>query len=231
MRKPRSLEVKHTDKRFSVVDDYVLMAQDKPLSIFHTLTASLTTPMPSVSHIQQDTQQSQPQQQKTGRRPRSSSFSNYEQTSYDEDSVIRFYLHRRIKRANEREGLVYIKVSLYPDETVQTSHHVSAEPGQHTSFTTNPTPASKKKNKFIASPRTEVDRIDKIMSVQQEHQVGAVINMALEKFHVPDAEAEGFANNHAHPLSADRCLAKYKMSVRANGIGKLSHLAHNNFRY
>ncbi|KAF7732529.1 hypothetical protein EC973_003276 [Apophysomyces ossiformis] len=172
-------------------DDYVLAPLDKPLSIFKTLTASLTTPMPSVTHIKRISQQSI--DEKPTRRPRSSSFSNYEQTSYDEDSVIRFYLHRRIKRAHEREGLVYIKVSLYPDD---------AELEQKQQQTSN------KKKKL----RTEIDRMDKIISVRQELPIGTVIKMALEKFHVPDADAADYGDQQA-----GRPITKYRMSVRANG--------------
>ncbi|EPB84815.1 hypothetical protein HMPREF1544_08458 [Mucor circinelloides 1006PhL] len=170
-------------------DEYVLSAQDKPFSIFKTLTDSLTTPMPSFSHIKRISQQSLSSLQSrnsTSRRPRSSSFSNYEQTSYDEDSVIRFYLHRRIKRAHEREGLLYIKVSLYPDET-------------------------------SIQIRSEIDRIDKIISVRQESPIGAVINLALEKFHVPDAVADDYQAGNYEQLRDSRQLGKYKMSVRGNG--------------
>ncbi|KAI9255765.1 hypothetical protein BDA99DRAFT_517551 [Phascolomyces articulosus] len=235
-------------------DDYVLAPQDKPLSIFKTLTAPLTTPMPSVSHIRRTSpqQQQQEQEQQTGiggnssiatsaaadtsstsgknegrssRRPRSSSFSNYEQTSYDEDSVIRFYLHRRIKRAHEREGIFYIKVSLYPDEG-GSSPSIPPASTNAPAFTTNPTPApTGKKKKLMASRQQEIDRIDKIMAVKQEQQIGSVITMALEKFHVPDAEAEGYCpqqQQQSPPQQmmgpTDRCLTKYRMSVRANGI-------------
>ncbi|KAI7885653.1 hypothetical protein K492DRAFT_180214 [Lichtheimia hyalospora FSU 10163] len=133
-------------------DDYVLSPQDKPLSIFKTLTAPLTTPMPSVSHIKQP-------------------------------------------QANTASGAL------------------------GNAFTTNPTPIattpSGKKKKLMAS-RQEIDRIDKIMPVKQDQQIGSVINMALEKFHVPDAEADGL------PCSlgpTERCLTKYRMSVRAvNGV-------------
>ncbi|CEI97918.1 Putative Sh3 domain containing protein [Rhizopus microsporus] len=58
-------------------DEYILLPQDKPLSIFKTLTDSLTTPMPSVSHIRRISQQSVSSVQSSGttqRRPRSSSF-------------------------------------------------------------------------------------------------------------------------------------------------------------
>lgn len=206
---------------FIIVDDYVLSPQDKPLSIFKTLTAPLTTPMPSVSHIKQpqaNTGSGALGNENRSRRPRSSSFSNYEQTSYDEDSVIRFYLHRRIKRAHEREGIFYIKVSLYPDDGVNSNANMPSNDQGH-AFTTNPTPItttpSGKKKKLMAS-RQEIDRIDKIMPVKQDQQIGSVINMALEKFHVPDAEADGLPSSLG---PTERCLTKYRMSVRAvNGV-------------
>ncbi|KAI9476250.1 MAG: hypothetical protein EXX96DRAFT_486721 [Benjaminiella poitrasii] len=132
-------------------DEYVLSVQDKPFSIFRTLTDSLTTPMPSLSHIRRISQQSI----SSLTRPRSSSFN--EPTSFDEDSVIRFYLHRRIKRVHERESLIYIKVSLF---NVQSKQHSSLV--------------------------KTVDRMDKVIAVTRESVIGAVVNLALEKFHVPD---------------------------------------------
>ncbi|KAK4517835.1 bud emergence protein 1 [Mucor velutinosus] len=203
-------------------DEYVLSAQDKPFSIFKTLTDSLTTPMPSFSHIKRISQQllsSLQSRNSTSRRPRSSSFSNYEQTNYDEDSVIRFYLHRRIKRAHEREGLLYIKVSLYPDET---SIITSTMAGPQPAFTKNPTvpkssKMSKKRQQQQQQIRSEIDRIDKIISVRQESLIGAVINLALEKFHVPDAVADDYQAGNPEQLQDSRQLGKYKMSVRGHG--------------
>lgn len=170
-------------------DEYILSPQDKPYSIFKTLTDSLTTPMPSLSHIRRISQQSI-SSSTSSRRPRSSSFSNYEQTSYDEDSVIRIYLHRRIKRAVEREGLMYIKVSLYPDR--------------------------KKLKK-----KSEIDRIDKIIPVKKDYKIGIVINLALEKFHVPDAEADDYPTEGGGESS--RQLGKYRMSLRSSNKGKYTH--------
>lgn len=205
-----------------------MAAQDKPLSIFKTLTDSLTTPMPSLKHIRRISQQSLSSIQSrssTSRRPRSSSFSNYEQTNYDEDSVIRFYLHRRIKRAHEREGLLYIKVSLYPDETAIVSN---ASPSMiklptdiTTAFTKNATPTKslKKNRQQRVSTRSEIDRIDKIIAVRQESPIGAVINLALEKFHVPDAQAEDYPGK-MESLRDSRQLGKYRMSVRGNNNGQ-----------
>jgi hypothetical protein len=179
--------------------------------------------MPSLSHIKRISQQSLSSLQSrnsTSRRPRSSSFSNYEQTSYDEDSVIRFYLHRRIKRAHEREGLLYIKVSLYPDESAASASAAVIIPSRdNTAFTKNPTPTKSKKRQPAISSRSEIDRIDKIIAVHQESPIGAVINLALEKFHVPDAQADDYPGKNDQ-LRNSRQLGKYRMSVRGNGQGK-----------
>ncbi|ORX54156.1 hypothetical protein DM01DRAFT_1042466 [Hesseltinella vesiculosa] len=138
-------------------DDCVLAPQDKPLGIFKTLTASLTTPMPDRQHV------SHKITPPAVRRKRSSSFGSHEQTSYEEDSVIRFYLHRRIKRESH---VLYIKVCLYPD----------------------PSPPMLFKKKKM--PTTEIDRMDKIIPVAFDASVATVIAVALEKFHVPDSQPE-----------------------------------------
>lgn len=194
-----------------LLDEYILSPQDKPFSIFKTLTDSLTTPMPSLSHIRRISQQSMSSTLSTSsRRPRSSSFSNYEQTSFDEDSVIRFYLHRRIKRAIEREGLLYIKVSLYPEI------EITPEPstGAGAFFMTKSSAKSKLAKK--QQQKSEIDRIDKIISVRKDYPIGVVINLALEKFHVPDAQADEY---HIGTASS-RQLGKYRMLVRGHGQGK-----------
>lgn len=172
------------------LDDYVLLAQDKPLPIFRTLTVSLTTPLPRSSMEQQ--QQIAVTKKRSNRR-RSSSFSSFEQSHYNEDAVIRFYLHQRMKRG--REGLVYIKICLCPKGSISLSQQ------QHQKKSSN----KKKKGK-------EVDRMDKIMAIQADMQVGSVINNALEKFHVPNATAEHFFGG----LGDVRTFTKYRMSVRNN---------------
>ncbi|KAI9307076.1 hypothetical protein BJ944DRAFT_228946, partial [Cunninghamella echinulata] len=209
-------------------DDCILLPQDKPLSIFKTLTASLTTPMPTVSQniVRKPLPQQQDQDNKSGkptttRRKRSSSFGNHEQTNYEEDYVIRFYLHRRIKRAHEQQGLVYIRVSLYPDDSENND-------------TTTPTSSSSQYSFFFKSKKkkispaainkaTEIDRIDKILPIAYDSSVGHVINTALEKFHVPDSIADGMEvdqqQEHAHPFDQSQPLAKYSMFVK-NGNGE-----------
>jgi hypothetical protein len=90
---------------------------------------------------------------------------------------------------------------------------------------------NKKKKLSTAAIKTEIDRIDKILPVSYDSMVGTVINTALEKFHVPDAEADGMqpqqADHKSHPLDASPQLTqnnlttKYYMSVRTGtGHGK-----------
>ncbi|KAI8343346.1 hypothetical protein BC941DRAFT_508788 [Chlamydoabsidia padenii] len=174
-------------------DDYILLAQDKPLPIFRTLTASLTTPMPRSSMEQQQQIAKAKERLVTNdtsnNRRRSTSFSNYEQTYHDEDSLIRFYLHQRIKRG--RAGLLYIKVCLCRGGVGQkrnSKHFKNKDQGR------------------------TIDRMEKIMAVQVDSQIGMVINEALAKFNVPDATAENFLGG----LGDVRSFTKYRMSVRTN---------------
>ncbi|CAO3645702.1 unnamed protein product [Cunninghamella blakesleeana] len=212
-------------------DDCILLPQDKPLSIFKTLTASLTTPMPSSQNVlikkQQEEKQKQQSSKTPTRRKRSSSFGNYDQTNYEEDYVIRFYLHRRIKRAHEQQGgLVYIRVSLYPDDTDQndaTTPTLATNDNNSSSSSYSFFFKSKKKKISPTSAiiKTEIDRIDKILPVSYDSKVGHVINTALEKFHVPDSMADGMDDDttlqqHAHPFQT---LTKYSMFVK-NGNGE-----------
>lgn len=181
--------------------------------------------MPSLTHIKRISQQSMSSTLSTSsRRPRSSSFSNYEQTSYDEDSVIRFYLHRRIKRAIEREGLLYIKVSLYPDETAITTITPQPQVPVNSAFIKNPTPNirlinKKRRQQQQQQQKSEIDRIDKIIAVRKDYSIGVVIKLALEKFHVPDVQETNDPQNGTGENS--RQLGKYRMSVRSNNQGKI----------
>ncbi|ORZ24100.1 hypothetical protein BCR42DRAFT_468381 [Absidia repens] len=209
-------------------DEYILAPQDKPCSIFKTLTASLTTPMPTVSQ----NVCRKPQEGNGGmQRKRSNSFGNQEQTSFEEDSVIRFYVHRRIKQTHhERQGVIYIKVSLYPDEYVSASDQNLASGIQSTFFKNNNNNNNNKKKTVstttTATVKTEIDRIDKILTVSYDTLVGTVINTALEKFHIPDAVP---ADNLQPNQSIDAALRqhfqkasptiKYAMSIR-NGNGQ-----------
>lgn len=79
--------------------------------IYQSLTAHLTTPMPSLANIRQ-----QIKNVEFGRIGTPTNTSHKRPgAKYGEDS-IRFYLHKRIRRVNEQNGQVYVKVSLYQDD-------------------------------------------------------------------------------------------------------------------
>lgn len=78
-----------------------------------------------------------------------------------EDSIIRFYLHKRIRRVNEREGQVYVKVSLYTN---------NATNKQGTANTNNSIPSAFSAAKSLRRKKVEPseaarERIDKLIAV------------------------------------------------------------------
>ncbi|KAI9014561.1 hypothetical protein CLU79DRAFT_721655 [Phycomyces nitens] len=91
-------------------DVYTLLASDKPLAIYHTLTAHLSTPMPSLKKARRISQlMSTTDSVPHMGRPKD---------GVDPESV-RFYLNSKLRR-EEKGGLIKIKVCL-PSETTQAS--------------------------------------------------------------------------------------------------------------
>ena len=143
--------------------------QDKPLAIFQTLTAHLTTPMPSLVHVKQFSQTSATNKPKTiTTSPRKG--------RYGEDSTIRFYLHKRIRRVNEREGQVYIKVSHYTD-TVKKS---STNGNDNALFSTR----NLRRKKSSAGADASRERIDKLIAISASISIADLTEIALDKFHI-----------------------------------------------
>ncbi|KAG0171974.1 hypothetical protein DFQ30_011411 [Apophysomyces sp. BC1015] len=148
-------------------DEITLAPQDKPLTIFKSLTTHLTTPMPSLTHIKQLSQQLS-----AGDFSQVSKARQRAKARFGEDEAIRFYLHKRIKRVNERDGQVYVKVSLYADPPAEKTSTVTR------SFSTRG--LRRKKLQCAAQ-----ERMDKIMAVSSSIIVSDLIAIALDKFHVP----------------------------------------------
>lgn len=101
---------------FFPLDELTLLPQDKPLIIYQSLTAHLTTPMPSLSNLKQ--QITNVEFGRIGSPSNNNSTNKRTGTKFGEDS-IRFYLHKRIKRVNEQDGKLYVKVSLYHDDAAK----------------------------------------------------------------------------------------------------------------
>ncbi|KAL0090179.1 hypothetical protein J3Q64DRAFT_1613020, partial [Phycomyces blakesleeanus] len=132
-------------------EEIVLAPQDKPLVIFQSLTAHLTTPMPPLNHIKQLSQHL---------------------NGGDFESQIRFYLHKRIRRVNERQGELYVKISLYTPPSLSQSG------------------LSKKKSAEMGQ-----ERIDKIIAIPSSSSVSECTKIALDKFHLAYDRTEGDKGN------------------------------------
>ncbi|KAI9288322.1 hypothetical protein BC943DRAFT_349746 [Umbelopsis sp. AD052] len=98
-------------------DEYTLIPQDKPLSIFNTLTAHLNTPMPSLKKARRISQLMSMGDPTNGGQshvggPKSGN-------NLDGISEIKLYLNRKVKRVDERDGKIHIKVVCIPNSDRQ----------------------------------------------------------------------------------------------------------------
>lgn len=164
-----------------IIDEITLAPQDKPLAIFQSLTDHLTTPMPSLTHIKQFSQQlSKVDNGKAG----ALKVRQRHKARLGEDSAIRFYLHKRIRRVNERAGLVYIKISLETDvadnqkpTTNQRSSGFSAKTLRRKKMPANDVPNAS---------------IQKLIAVSANICIAELLDTALEKFHITPNEGDHY---------------------------------------
>ncbi|CAO3680944.1 unnamed protein product [Umbelopsis ramanniana] len=187
-------------------DELTLTPQDKPLSIFQSLTAHLTTPLPSLTHVKQLREKASTVEVT---RLGVSRAQNKVKGNFGEDSVIRFYLHKRIKRVHEREGQVYIKISVYADdETGSTAQ--SKKTSNRSSIM-----KSKKKTSDHSSSKYR-ERIDKLIAIGSNATVAEVTLIALEKFHILNGVVDGVEDDEdgrALITSFSKDLDHYRLMV------------------
>ncbi|KAL0137524.1 hypothetical protein V8B55DRAFT_1529084 [Mucor lusitanicus] len=143
-------------------DEITLDPEDKPYAIHESLTAHLTTPMPSLTQFRQLVPTSDYANKR--KKKRSSSISSLS------DSSLQFFLHKRIKRVNDKSGQVHIKVSLMTAVTLAT-----------TTTTTTTTTAAPKKTK---KDKAEMERIDKVIAIPANISIADLTSTALVKFHI-----------------------------------------------
>ncbi|KAI7849799.1 hypothetical protein BDC45DRAFT_573502 [Circinella umbellata] len=171
-------------------DEITLAPQDKPLAIFQTLTAHLTTPMPSLAHVKQFSQSAS-----TINKPKAPQ----RKGRYSEDSTIRFYLHKRIRRVNEREGQVYIKVSHYTD----TKKISSTNGNDNVLFSAR----NLRRKKSIAGTNASRERIDKLIAISASISIADLTEIALDKFHiVPHGDNDHYRLTVSSQQKADKLL-------------------------
>lgn len=174
-------------------DEITLDPQDKPFAIYESLTAHLTTPMPSLTQFRQLANTNGDYVSKKKKR-RSSSISSIG------DSSLQFFMHKRIKRINDRSGQVHIKVSLM----TQTTSNSSTVPEKLNAIKKmTALRFSKKKSKKESG--AELERIDKLIAIPASITISELTSTALVKFHI---------------ISDKDQPHQYRLILNANGKGK-----------
>lgn len=153
--------------------------------MFHSLNTHLTTPMPSLTHIRQKVQLTR------------IGVHQCPLTSFGENSVIRFLLNKRIKRINEQDGKLRVKIAYYSDSSLtlsasrfsQLRHYSRIGP----SIPTSPS----------------LDRMEKLVAVPGILSISDLTSLALEKFHLQQC---GLVSSSTHGMTLVR-QGKGKSSI------------------
>ncbi|ORE13213.1 hypothetical protein BCV71DRAFT_246471 [Rhizopus microsporus] len=154
------------NRQYHVLHELTLLPQDKPLAIFESLSDHLTTPMPSLTSIKKLSIE-QPTIKVT--RVGVSKARQRAKAHFGEDSVIRFSLHKRIKRTID--GQVYVKISYYVDNDNIKRGSVLRK-------------SSLLRKDVHPKKFLKKERIDKLVATSSLTRISDLIITALEKFHL-----------------------------------------------
>jgi len=161
-------------------DEITLDPEDKPYAIHESLTAHLTTPMPSLTQFRQLVPTSDYVNKK--KKKRSSSISSLS------DSSLQFFMHKRIKRVNDKSGQVHIKVSLITAVTsaTTTTAAVAALPVSDKMAAIKKMTTLRRfgKKKKTIKDKAEMERIDKMIAIPANISIADLTSTALVKFHI-----------------------------------------------
>ncbi|KAI9480335.1 MAG: hypothetical protein EXX96DRAFT_177040 [Benjaminiella poitrasii] len=155
-------------------DEITLDPQDKPYAIHESLTAHLTTPMPSLTQFRQLVS------------THSDYYINKKKKSSKTSSVadLQFCMHKRIKHVNDKNGQVHIKVSLMTTKTIKVAAEKLNPIRKMTSLRRF---GSNRKKTNINNERFELERIDKLIAIPASITIADLTSTALVKFHIiPD---------------------------------------------
>lgn len=150
-----------------------MLPQDKPLAIFQSLSDHLTTPMPSLTYIKRLSIE-QPTIKVT--RVGVSKARQRAKAHFGEDSVIRFALHKRIKRT--LDGQTYVKISYYGDCDKKKSSSLIKK--------------SSLLRKDSQPKKSKKERMDKLVAISALTPISELTTTALEKFHLSPGESETY---------------------------------------
>lgn len=162
-------------------DEITLDSQDKPYAIYESLTTHLTTPMPSLTHFRQLATTTA----NTTSNNNSSIYTNKKKkrrsSSLLGDANIQFFMHKRIKRVNDKSGQIHIKVSLMTPTSNTNSTPVASEKMNAIKKMTT-LRFNKKKSK--KETKAEMERIDKMIAIPASITIADLTSTALVKFHI-----------------------------------------------
>ncbi|KAI8373261.1 hypothetical protein BD560DRAFT_368980 [Blakeslea trispora] len=162
-------------------DEMILDPQDKPYAIHESLTAHLTTPMPSLTQLRQFASGNDYVKRKKKR--------------VSSDFSLQFFMHKRIKRVNDKSGQVHIKVSLMTPTGSPVNEKMNAIKKMTTLGRFGKKKSGKKEN---AKP----ERIDKLIATPASITISELTSIALAKFHIISE------NNQPH---------SYRLMLNTNG--------------
>ncbi|KAI7902127.1 uncharacterized protein BX663DRAFT_511827 [Cokeromyces recurvatus] len=166
-------------------DEITLDLQDKPYEIHESLTAYLTTPMPSLAQFRQLVSSEYYTKRKT--------------KSILDDDDVQFFMHKRIKHVNDKNGQVHIKVTLM---TAATNYVEKINPLKKIASLGRFGSNKKKKKK----EKNELERIDKLIAIPANITIAELTSIALVKFHI---------------ISDKRQPHSYILILNVNGKNKL----------
>lgn len=189
--------------------------QDKPLAIFESLSDHLTTPMPSLTTIKRlSIEQPTIKVTRVGVSNKARQRAKKQGARFGEDSVIRFSLHKRIKRTiDTAPGQIYVKISYYAESSNQLKN-MTASAGNSSKMSTmglirksslmRVDQQIQQQQQQLLEKAKQQERIDKLVAISTTTSISDLTTTALEKFHM---------------INEDQSL--YYMTLSLNGKGEL----------
>ncbi|CEP10428.1 hypothetical protein [Parasitella parasitica] len=201
-------------------DEITLRPQDKPLAIFESLNDHLTTPMPSLTYIKRLSME-QPTIKVT--RVGVSKARQRAKARFGEDSVIRFSLHKRIKRNVETGGQIHVKLSYYAENKKRNHRRGQSENKNKIStvglirksslLRVGQQAQQQQQQQQALQQKAKQERIDKLVAVSTTTLISDLKITALEKFHLINEDASLYyvalsVNGLETPLSLSSTIAE-----------------------
>ncbi|KAI9337335.1 hypothetical protein BD770DRAFT_401251 [Pilaira anomala] len=180
-------------------DEITLEPTDKPLAIFESLSDHLTTPMPSLTYIKRLSIE-QPTIKVT--RVGVSKARQRAKARFGEDSVIRFSLHKRIRRTiDTAPGQIYVKISFHAENhnkqistTSSTGNKISTMGLIRKSSLLRvdqqiqqQQQLQQQQQQLLQNAATQ-ERIDKLVAISTTTSILELTHTALDKFHMANED-------------------------------------------